>query len=41
MDGKTERQSENSAREETSLDIYREKDYRGKRHLFIRRKELL
>ena len=37
----TDLQSDFSFLEETGLEIYREKDYRGKRHLFIRRKELL
>jgi 16S rRNA (guanine966-N2)-methyltransferase len=35
----TDLQSDFSFLEETGLEIYREKDYRGKRHLFIRRKE--
>ena len=37
----TDLQSDFSFLEETGLESYREKDYRGKRHLFIRRKELL
>ncbi|MDO5132052.1 MAG: 16S rRNA (guanine(966)-N(2))-methyltransferase RsmD [Eubacteriales bacterium] len=35
----TDLQSDFSFLEETGLEIYREKDYRSNRHLFIRRKE--